>query len=103
MEDWLGFFSVIGIPTILISFLYGLKSPRAGAALRVRLAGLLLLPIWFLLFGGFPQILFIPVAGQVFFALRVMRTPFPGPPQLRQRARAAFEAATGASRGAGGA
>lgn len=50
VEDWLGFFSVIGIPTILISFLYGLKSPRTGAAFRAPLAGLLLLPIWFLLF-----------------------------------------------------
>ncbi|MGW7364017.1 hypothetical protein ACWGI8_11435 [Streptomyces sp. NPDC054841] len=91
-EGWLAFFPVIGIPSILISFVYGLGNSRTGAAFRGPLAGLLLLPIWFLLFGNFPEMLSIPVAGQVLFALCVMRAPFLSPSQLRRRARAAFDA-----------
>ncbi|MFJ6948786.1 hypothetical protein ACISU4_29805 [Streptomyces wuyuanensis] len=88
--DWLGFAVPIGIPSVLLSFVYGLTSTRTGAAFRGRLAGLLLLPLWFLLF--FPPIFFVPVMGQLFFALCVMRTPLLGPSQLRRRARAALAA-----------
>lgn len=52
MEDWPGLFVLIGVPSILISFAYGLASTRAGAAFRGRLAGLLFLPLWFLPFLG---------------------------------------------------
>ncbi|MEU4131467.1 hypothetical protein [Streptomyces wuyuanensis] len=89
--DWLAFAVPIGIPSVLISFVYGLTSARTGAAFRGRLAGLLLLPLWFLLFF-FPPIFFIPAMGQLFFALCVMRTPLLGPSQLRRQARAALAA-----------
>ncbi|MFD7441725.1 hypothetical protein [Streptomyces sp. NPDC059909] len=39
------------------------------------LAALLLLPTWFLLFGNFVEMLLFPVAGQIVFALCVMRVP----------------------------
>jgi hypothetical protein len=89
--DWLALAVPIGIPSVLISFVYGLTSTRTGAAFRGRLAGLLLLPLWFLLF--FPPIFLIPAMGQLFFALCVMRTPLLGPSRLRRRARAALVAA----------
>ncbi|MFJ5546868.1 hypothetical protein [Streptomyces sp. NPDC093225] len=89
-RDWLGFFTLIGVPSVLISFLYGLANTRTGAAFRGPLAALLLLPLWFLLF--FPPILLIPVIGQLVFALCVVRAPFLGPSRLRRRARAALAA-----------
>lgn len=88
---WLGFFVLIGIPSIFISFAYGLANTRTDAAFRGRLAGLLLLPLWFLL--AFPGILFIPVMGQLFFALCVMRVPLLGPSQFRRQGRVALAAA----------
>lgn len=88
--DWLAFAVLIGIPSVLISFVYGLTSPRTGAAFRGRLAGLLLLPLWLLLF--FPPIFLIPAMGQLFFALCVMRAPLLGPSRLRRQARAACAA-----------
>jgi hypothetical protein len=87
----LGFFVFIGIPSIFISFVYGLANTRTGAAFRGRLAGLLLLPLWFLL--AFPVLLPIPVMGQLFFALCVMRAPLLGPSQLRRQGRVALAAA----------
>ncbi|MGA5194109.1 hypothetical protein [Streptomyces exfoliatus] len=90
-NDWQGLFMFIGIPSILISFVYGLAGTRTGMAFRGRLGGLLLLPLWFLLF--FPPILLIPVVGQFFFALCVMRTPLLGPSHLRRQGRAALAAA----------
>ncbi|MGI3199113.1 hypothetical protein ACRJ4W_11820 [Streptomyces sp. GLT-R25] len=46
-----------------------------GAAFRIRLAGLLLLPTWFLLFQNFVALLFVPVLAQVAFALWLMPVP----------------------------
>ncbi|MFE4652923.1 hypothetical protein [Streptomyces sp. NPDC056707] len=89
MEDWLGLFVLIGVPSILISFAYGLAGTLAGAAFRGRLAGLLFLPLWFLPFLGMPLIL---VMGQLFFALYVMRVPLLGPSQLRRQGRVALTA-----------
>ncbi|MGW1412341.1 hypothetical protein [Streptomyces sp. NPDC002403] len=96
-NDGPGLFMLIGIPSILISFIYGLASTRTGMAFRGRLGGLLLLPLWFLLF--FPPILLIPVMGQFFFALCVMRTPLLGPSQLRRQGRAAPAAAARLTQG----
>ncbi|MBT2439676.1 hypothetical protein J7E93_05980 [Streptomyces sp. ISL-36] len=84
-ETALDFFPFVGIPSILMSFVYGLASTRTGMAFRLPLAGLLLLPTWFLLFGHFLEVLIIPVLGQLFFALCVMRAPMLGPSRLRRR------------------
>ncbi|MGW2062160.1 hypothetical protein ACWCO9_16065 [Streptomyces sp. NPDC001937] len=89
MKDWPGLFVLIGVPSILISFAYGLASTRAGAASRGRLDGLLFLPLWFLPFLGMPL---IPVMGQLFLALCVMRVPLLGPSQLRRQGRVALAA-----------
>ncbi|MFE7621717.1 hypothetical protein [Streptomyces sp. NPDC057496] len=96
-NDGLVLFMFIGIPSILISFIYGLASTRTGMAFRGRLGGLLLPPLWLLL--PFPPILLIPVMGQLFFALCVMRTPLLGPSQLRRQGRAALAAAARLIRG----
>ncbi|WP_327123419.1 hypothetical protein [Streptomyces sp. NBC_01727] len=90
VKDWPGLFVLIGVPSILISFAYGLASTRTGAAFRGRLAGLLFLPLWFLPFLGMPL---IPVMGQLFFGLCVMRVPLLGPSQLRRQGRVALTAA----------
>ncbi|MEU5150082.1 hypothetical protein AB0G42_23255 [Streptomyces yangpuensis] len=80
----------LGIPSILISFIYGLASRHTGIAFRGRLAGLLLLPLWFLL--ALPPLLPVYAIGQLVFALCMMRTPLMGPPRLRRQARAALSA-----------
>ncbi|WP_405786921.1 hypothetical protein OG753_02635 [Streptomyces sp. NBC_00029] len=90
-HDGLLFVMYIGIPSIVISFVYGLANSRTGMAFRGPLALLLLLPLWFLLF--FPPILIIPAMGQLLFALGVMRAPLLGPSQLRRQGRAALAAA----------
>ncbi|MGW9070927.1 hypothetical protein ACWGQT_15985 [Streptomyces yangpuensis] len=81
----------LGIPSILISFIYGLASRHTGIAFRGRLAGLLFLPLWFLL--ALPPLLPVYAMGQLVFALGMMRTPLMGPPRLRRQARAALAAA----------
>ncbi|MEU2157205.1 hypothetical protein ABZ532_19690 [Streptomyces sp. NPDC019396] len=87
IDEWPAFAVIIGVPSVLISFVYGLCSTRTGAEFRGPLALLLLLPLWFLLF--FSPILPIPLVGQLVFALCVMRAPMLGPPQLRPLGRAA--------------
>ncbi|MEU3303109.1 hypothetical protein ABZ729_25345 [Streptomyces sp. NPDC006678] len=90
ITDWMAFAVIIGIPSILISFVYGLTSTRTGIPFRGRLAGLLLLPVSLLLF--FPPILPFPAMGQLIFAFCVMRTPFLGPSQLRRQGRVVLAA-----------
>lgn len=90
ITDWMAFAVIIGIPSILISFVYGLTSTRTGIPFRGRLAGLLLLPVSLLLF--FPPLLPLPAMGQLFFAFCVMRTPFLGPSQLRRQGRVVLAA-----------
>ncbi|MFD9035996.1 hypothetical protein ACFVZW_33380 [Streptomyces sp. NPDC059567] len=88
-ETGLDFFPFIGIPSIVISCVYGLASKAWDSmAFRAPLAVLLLLPTWFLLFGNFVEMLLIPVVGQLLFALCVMRAPMLGPSVLRRWARA---------------
>lgn len=70
---WVGV--AVGIPSLLIILLFGLLNERKGAAFRIRLAGLLLLPTWFLLFQNFVALLFVPVLAQIVFALCLMRVP----------------------------
>ncbi|MEU8433397.1 hypothetical protein AB0F18_10840 [Streptomyces sp. NPDC029216] len=79
---------VFGAPSVLLSFVYGLASPRTGMEFRGRLAGLLFLPVCWLIF--FFPILPILVMGQSVFALVVMRVPFVGPSRLRRSARTAL-------------
>ncbi|MFF4366349.1 hypothetical protein [Streptomyces sp. NPDC001594] len=82
---------VVGVPSVLISFVYGLVSALPEGEFRARLTGWLLLPLLPLL----PLFLFVPVlfppllVAQALFALRVMRFPFLGPSQLRRLAKAA--------------
>ncbi|MEU5296720.1 hypothetical protein [Streptomyces umbrinus] len=66
---------MVGIPSLLVILLFGLLNKRKGAAFRIRLAGLLLLPTWFLLFQNFVALLFVPVLTQVAFALCLMPVP----------------------------
>ncbi|MFF3055829.1 hypothetical protein [Streptomyces sp. NPDC057909] len=70
---WVGL--IVGIPSLLMILLFGLLNERKGAAFRIRLAGLLLLPTWFLLFQNFVALLFVPVLAQVVFALCLMPVP----------------------------
>ncbi|MFE9868346.1 hypothetical protein ACFYPZ_37660 [Streptomyces sp. NPDC005506] len=70
---WVGL--MVRIPSLLIILLFGLLNERKGAAFRFRLAGLLLLPTWFLLFQDFVALLFVPVLAQVVFALCLMPVP----------------------------
>ncbi|MFE7323760.1 hypothetical protein ACFU8W_02045 [Streptomyces sp. NPDC057565] len=100
-DTGLDFFPFIGIPSILMSFVYGLANTRTGMAFRLPLAGLLLLPTWFLLFGNFVEMLVIPVMGQLVFALCVMRAPLLAPSRLRRRTLAVL-AAVGALTGCAG-
>lgn len=65
----------VGVPSLLIILLFGLLNERKGAAFRIRLAGLLLLPTWFLLFQNFVALFFVPVLAQVVFALCLMPVP----------------------------
>lgn len=65
----------VGVPSLLTILLFGLLNERKGAAFRIRLAGLLLLPTWFLLFQNFVALLFVPVLAQVVFALCLMPVP----------------------------
>ncbi|MFF2192626.1 hypothetical protein [Streptomyces sp. NPDC058157] len=82
---------VVGVPSVLISFVYGLTSTLSEGEFRARLTGLLLLPLLPLL----PVFLFVPLifppllAAQAIFALWAMRAPFLGPSQLRRLVRAA--------------
>ncbi|MEU3788673.1 hypothetical protein [Streptomyces fructofermentans] len=72
---------MVGIPSLLIVLSFGLLNKRKGADFRIRLAGLLLLPAWFLLFQNFVELLVVPVLAQVTFALCLMPVPlvrFPG-------------------------
>ncbi|MEU7281761.1 hypothetical protein AB0A69_23740 [Streptomyces sp. NPDC045431] len=93
LRGWPSFALVIGAPSLLISFVYGLANTRTGMAFRGPLVGLLMLPLWFLLF--FPPLLLFPAAGQVVFALWVMRAPLLGPSQLRRHGRAALTVVAG--------
>ncbi|MCX4583910.1 hypothetical protein [Streptomyces sp. NBC_01481] len=70
---WVGL--AVGIPSLLIILLFGLFNERKGMAFRIRLAGLLLLPTWFLLFQNFVALLFVPVLAQIVFALCLMPVP----------------------------
>lgn len=70
---WVGL--IVGVPSLLMILLFGLLNERKGAAFRIRLAGLLLLPTWFLLFQNFVALLFVPVLAQVVFALCLMPVP----------------------------
>lgn len=92
-DEWLACFPFIGIPSLFISASYALLSPRTGAAFRLPLACLLVLPTWFLLFQNFPEMLVIPVMGQLLFALCVVRVPLLGPSRRWRRVRAALVAA----------
>ncbi|MEV7545240.1 hypothetical protein [Streptomyces sp. NPDC089915] len=79
---------ITGIPSVLISFVYGLASGRTGMDFRAPLALLLLLPLWWTI--GFPPLVYVLAVGQVAFALGVMRAPFKGPSRLRRFGRAAL-------------
>lgn len=92
-DGWLVFFPAIGIPSLLISAYYSLLNPRTGAAFRLPLAGLLVLPTWFLLFQNFSEMLVIPVMGQLIFALCVVQAPLLGPSQRWRQVRKALVAA----------
>ncbi|MFF5005047.1 hypothetical protein ACFY3G_19755 [Streptomyces phaeochromogenes] len=70
---WVGL--MVGVPSLLVILLFGLLNNRKGAAFRIRLAGLLLLPTWFLLFQNFVALLLVPVLAQVAFALCLMPVP----------------------------
>ncbi|MEU8832738.1 hypothetical protein [Streptomyces sp900116325] len=65
----------VGSPSLLIILLFGLLNERKGVAFRIRLAGLLLLPAWFLLFQNFVALLFVPLLAQIVFALCLMPVP----------------------------
>ncbi|MFF8381550.1 hypothetical protein ACF07V_36215 [Streptomyces sp. NPDC015661] len=88
--DFQNLFETIGIPSLLISVIYGLASKRSGLAFRGPLSLLLLLPLWYLVF--FPPLLPIAIMGQFFFALCAMRT-LRGPSQLRRLTHRALTAA----------
>lgn len=98
-EPWL-LLLVVGVPSVLISFVYGLVSALPEGEFRARLTGWLLLPLLPLL----PLLLFVPalfpplLAAQALFALRVMRFPFLGPSRLRRLARAAVARLAGRHR-----
>ncbi|MFE7464652.1 hypothetical protein ACFU6R_11190 [Streptomyces sp. NPDC057499] len=66
---------LVGVPSLFIILLFGLLNERRGAAFRIPLAGLLLLPTWFLPFGNFLATLVVPVLAQVAFALFLMPVP----------------------------
>ncbi|MEU1283121.1 hypothetical protein [Kitasatospora sp. NPDC005856] len=91
--DALGIAAIVGIPSVAICVLYSLFSTRTGAAFRGPLAGLLLLPLWFLLF--FPPLLPFLLLGQLLFALCVARAPLLGPPRIRPLARRLLDAVRG--------
>ncbi|MET8545793.1 hypothetical protein ABZW03_34930 [Kitasatospora sp. NPDC004799] len=92
-SDAQGFVLLVGLPSVAISVLFSLFSTKAGMAFRGRLAWLLLLPLWFLLF--FPPLLPIPLLGQLLFALCVIRSPLLGPPRIRPLLRRLLPAAHG--------
>ncbi|MET9430816.1 hypothetical protein [Streptomyces sp. NPDC003036] len=96
LQDWASFALVIGAPSLLISFVYGLANTRTGMAFRGPLVGLLMLPLWFLFF--FPPLLLFPATGHVVFALWVMRAPLLGPSQLRRHGRVALAVVAGSPR-----
>lgn len=91
LDEWSGLFLLMWVPSIVISFVYGQVNTRTGVAFRAPLAGLLMLPLWFLL--PFPPALPHVVTGQLLFALCVIRAPMVGPSHLRPRERAALAAA----------
>ncbi|MEV0090232.1 hypothetical protein [Streptomyces sp. NPDC050738] len=66
---------LVAAPSLLIILLFGLLNKRKGMEFRMRLAGLLLLPTWFLLFQNFAALLFIPALTQIAFALCLMPVP----------------------------
>ncbi|MFI8965636.1 hypothetical protein ACIGO8_26395 [Streptomyces sp. NPDC053493] len=66
---------VIAVPSVLISWLCALFGERTGTAFRARLAGLLLLPLWFLLFASTAHMLLFLALGHLVFALVVMPVP----------------------------
>ncbi|MFE0629877.1 hypothetical protein ACFW3D_23285 [Streptomyces sp. NPDC058864] len=84
---WLACIPLIAIPSLLISAYYALLNPRTSLEFRLPLAGLLLLPTWFLLFQNYGEMLLIPASGQVAFALCVMRVPLLGPARRWRRER----------------
>ncbi|MFD4659831.1 hypothetical protein ACFWP2_29860 [Kitasatospora sp. NPDC058444] len=92
-RDMLGIAAFVGLPSVVICFLFSLFSTRTGAAFRGPLAGLLLLPLWFLLF--FPPLLPVLLLGQLLFALCVVRAPLLGPPRIRPLARRLLDTARG--------
>ncbi|MFF4379867.1 hypothetical protein [Kitasatospora sp. NPDC001547] len=96
-SDVRGFVVLVGIPSVAICALHSLFSTRTGTAFRGRLAGLLLPPLWFLLF--FPPLLPVPLLGQLLFALCVVRAPLLGPPRIRPLVRRVLGAARGRRRG----
>ncbi|MFE4516905.1 hypothetical protein ACFRMQ_22230 [Kitasatospora sp. NPDC056783] len=90
--DVLRFMAITGIPSIAICVVYSLFREKTGTEFRGPLAGLLILPLWLLFL--FPPLLIVPLLGQAFFALCVVRAPLLGPSRLRPlvdrlRARAA--------------
>ncbi|WP_329116504.1 hypothetical protein [Streptomyces sp. NBC_01465] len=95
-DDWLYFALFLGIPSLLISAVYGLANTQSGSAFRLPLAGLLLLPTWFLLFVTYPETLVVPVLGQLLFALCVMRAPLlrSGPSRVQRGVTLALAALT---------
>ncbi|MFF7990590.1 hypothetical protein ACFZDG_12480 [Kitasatospora xanthocidica] len=84
-DDVLGPMAVSGIPSLVISVGYSLCRTRTGSRFRGPLAALLVLPLWFVLFV--PPMLPFALAGQLVFALGVIRAPLLGPPSLRPLAR----------------
>ncbi|MEU9864970.1 hypothetical protein AB0D99_29265 [Streptomyces sp. NPDC047971] len=75
LETGLELSYMIAAPSILIIWLFALASERTGMAFRWRLAALLLLPLWFLMFGVAGDMYGLLLLGQVGFALVLMRVP----------------------------
>ncbi|WP_137989286.1 hypothetical protein [Streptomyces vilmorinianum] len=65
----------IAAPSVLIIWVFALAGERTGMAFRGRLAGLLLLPLWFLMFGVAGEMYELLFLGQAGFALLLMRVP----------------------------
>ncbi|MBT2384799.1 hypothetical protein [Streptomyces sp. ISL-11] len=76
-----GMLVMIGLPSLVIALLAGLiRRKMPSQDFRALSAGLLLLPVWPLLFAGTTVILLIQVAVQVVFAVALMPVPLLPPP-----------------------
>ncbi|GAA2714936.1 hypothetical protein GCM10010315_23130 [Streptomyces luteosporeus] len=83
----IGMLVLIGIPSVLIALVAGVtRRKMEHQEFRALMAGMLLLPVWPLLFAGTPLILWIQIGVQVVFALTLMPVPLlPAPTVLSTR------------------